>query len=311
MPKRKIIKIHNKVIKPYFDTDKNKFKKIGTSQRTPPTPVNNFIKSNYMLKHTIDIKKYHINPNFAEFKKKKFAIFLHLYYEHYVNEILSYINRSGLSFDIFITIPKNSQLDKSPNKNLILNSIKNSVSNVSQYEIVNKGKDIGGKLFLIHKNINSDYDYVIFMHDKKSPQMKEDLANKWRISLYESILGINNLHKISLAFSNNSIKMCGGLVREGFIKSRAIAVNIGNTKYINDILLSILNIKNVNDGAFIGGTMFWVDWNFYKNFWKDIDIHKIISILEEGNVQEPSYAHAMERIFGIVVTSKGYKIGSL
>jgi len=57
--------------------------------------------------------------------------------------------------------------------------------------------------------------------------------------------------------------------------------------------------------------MFWVKWPIYRSAFNAGNINEIYNQLETGDVMEPSITHAMERIFGIIVTSKGYKIGRI
>jgi hypothetical protein len=54
-----------------------------------------------------------------------------------------------------------------------------------------------------------------------------------------------------------------------------------------------------------------MDWNYFSEIFKKINIGSVIKYLEKGNVKEPSYSHAMERMFGILVTYNNNKIGYL
>jgi lipopolysaccharide biosynthesis protein len=53
---------------------------------------------------------------------------------------------------------------------------------------------------------------------------------------------------------------------------------------------------------FVGGTIFWVRNDIFKKYLTPNVIDKILLNLPEGYVHEPSINHAMERIFGSLVS---------
>jgi lipopolysaccharide biosynthesis protein len=59
---------------------------------------------------------------------------------------------------------------------------------------------------------------------------------------------------------------------------------------------------------FVGGTMFWVKAQIFKDFFSKNDATKIVDTLEIGDVREPSRTHAMERFFGCLVNDKKFRI---
>ena len=38
----------------------------------------------------------------------------------------------------------------------------------------------------------------------------------------------------------------------------------------------------------------------YRNIFKNINIKEIVNLLEPGNIHQPSYTHAVERLLGLV-----------
>ncbi len=70
-------------------------------------------------------------------------------------------------------------------------------------------------------------------------------------------------------------------------------------------LLGLNNFKTNNFG-FIGGTMFWVRSAIFKKVFQDVDIIKLVEELPPYDTG--GKIHALERIFGYIVLSEGYKI---
>jgi lipopolysaccharide biosynthesis protein len=280
------------------------YDKIKKTEKNIYTKENGFIN----FGHTINLKKIPKSNTYKEsFNSKKICIIFHIYYDDLLNEILNRLKSLKFSFDLIIVSPEGSPFNNS-NSNLF------SEFNTHFLISPNVGKDIGGKLTAFKYILENDlsYDYLILAHDKKSTHTNTEVSKKWRNDLYNAIFSEENVNHIMNGFMHSDkIKLCGGRVREGLTDSRAIAVHRGNTEYIKKISETIFKIKHQENTAFVGGTMFWVDWNYFKEIFKNIDIDSIIKLLEFENVQEPSYSHGMERIFGILVTYKDNKIGSI
>ena len=155
------------------------------------------------------------------------------------------------------------------------------------------------------------YDYLVFAHDKQSLHITDrNRAAKWRSDLLSAVLRPDNVNRILTAFSQMPmIGMCGGRVMVGLVQS-GLSVYPGNYPLIKKTYESLFG-SLPQTGAFIGGTMFWVRFNLFKSALTPHRIDVILSQLELGNVMEPSTTHAVERIFGIIVTAQQYKIGSL
>lgn len=258
--------------------------------------------------HLVDIKKiakYEINDWLNE---KKIGIVFHIFWDDIFLEIIENLRKFTFEFDLYIVYPKGSPFEEK----IKVAKEEFKIFNTTYLMCNNVGKDIGGKLtvidYLIKKNIN--YDYLLFAHDKKSIHMKPEQGEAWRKNLYRGIF--NNVHIVFNSFyANKNIKMVGPMAREGLTKSKAVSVHPGNYPIILNILSNFFKLNTPSTSAFIGGTMFWVEWDIFKAIFSEINIQRILNILEEGNVREPSNAHAMERIFGILVTLKKYKIGKI
>ena len=297
-------------VKPMNNLNPVDWERIGmnrkNNQRFLPTKENGFID----FGHLISLKSLPISDNIYNWiSEKRVCIIFHIYYNDLINEIINRLDSLNFSFDLIIVSPANSPFSAS---NLKHNFNK---FNPTFLSCPNIGKDIGGKLVsikhILDKKIN--YDYIIFAHDKQSKHIKNESAGmEWRKDLYNGIFLESNVRLIINGFmTNDRIKLSGSRVRQGIINSPAIAVNLGNTQYIQKLSTEVFKIQKQENTAFVGGTMFWLDWNYFKEIFANININTLIQLLEKGDVREPSYSHAMERIFGILVTYKGNKIGSI
>jgi len=99
------------------------------------------------------------------------------------------------------------------------------------------------------------------------------------------------------------------LILDKFIKEDNCGM-VGFKKYNNYTtnktkIMDVLKIFNLNDlpknPYFVGGTIFWVKNEIFKKYFTDDVINNLLNILPYGYVKEPSYNHALERVFGLLV----------
>ena len=250
-------------------------------------------------------------------RNTKVVVFCHFYYDDLLNEIFDHIDKLPCKVNnLWVSLPCRDPKKPDKKTHIKHQAILERYPDANVRIVRNKGKDIGGKLVCLRDYLRSSKsevnDWLIFCHDKKSPHMPRKNADLWRRDLLHSIFAPKNVHKALCCINkDDSIKMWGGRVREGIINSKAIAVHLGNVPKMYELCKSF-GMRNLPfTGAFIGGTMFWVNDKFFRNAFRRIHIDGIIEKLENGDVQEPSITHAVERFFGITVTSAGYKIGSV
>jgi hypothetical protein len=227
--------------------------------------------------------------------------------------MINYLAKFPYEFDLYVSFSSDIYPESSSSVNHNMDAVKTAFPTSYVCVVPNKGKDIGGKLVLIKHILEEgfEYDYLVFAHDKQSFHMTDrNKAAKWRSDLLNAVLMPDNVNRILTAFSQNPmIGMCGGRVIDGLIQS-VISVHPGNYPLIKRTYESLFG-SLPQTSAFIGGTMFWVRFSLFKGTLTPHRIDVILSQLESGNVMEPSVTHAVERIFGIIVTAHQYKIGSL
>ena len=113
---------------------------------------------------------------------------------------------------------------------------------------------------------------------------------------------VNNIIK---ELSNGS--NCGmvGLDRETYL-----GPNITLVKEMANYFSLPLKFKDdrLTSGDFVGGNIFWVNNSILKKYLTPTNITYLLNTLPENYHNEPSYNHAMERIFGLMVKNENKKI---
>jgi hypothetical protein len=183
----------------------------------------------------------------------------------------------------------------------------------NKYLTNNVGKDLGGKLFLfqvlLENNISDDY--IIFLHDKNSPQVingKQWKNKLWSIAEPQKIkeaISIFEKHKSVGIIANKSAIIDPEKTGETY----AYATNKG-------ILFKEAKKYGIlpQDKSFVAGTMFIARLGPYLDFF---NIHHPLEIranMEKGNVldlEQGTLTHSWERMLSWIVTSKKYTIASI
>lgn len=170
----------------------------------------------------------------------------------------------------------------------------------------NCGKDIGGKLALVDSflKLDSESDWLIFMHDKKSPHLSTGEA--WRKKLWTVI---------APAFVKKAIPLLADPL-VGMIGPESCAA-AWPPKLQNEKLIPMLNELSEtyklagNSFSFVMGTTFWIRASVIRNFFSVHTPLQIRSTLEKGNILDtstPTITHTWERLFAKIVVSNGMSI---
>jgi hypothetical protein len=236
----------------------------------------------------------------------KVAVHLHLYYQDLWDEFSSILkNLKSYDYDIYVTLTKGSATIGQTK--WIKEKIQKDFKNAKVFEVDNKGLDVGAFLTILEyiSSQNKHYDYLLKLHTKKSVKTAGiEFGANWRKQLYKPLIGDENTVNsiLSKMQSNDKIGM------------------VGNTTWVSDFeglnkgkieeLKSMLGIKT-NNKRFIGGTMFWVKYPIIKTYFNTYAIKKISYMLESGyftDYETGTYTHALERIFGYMVSDSNKTI---
>lgn len=225
---------------------------------------------------------------------KKIAIQIHIFYIDLLDELLKNLIMFPFPFDLYISTDT-----KEKKKNIIAFLKKNNFSNIFIVEIYeNRGRDIYPFLQQMKPVINN-YDYILHLHTKKSKYA--DYGDDWRRYLYYTLLGNeDNIRSIFYLFEKK-IKL--GLIFPVTYNKIESMMQIGGSKIEVDTLCKRMNIEKEFNNVFPAGSMFWAKVDailpLFNNFSKE-------DFAIENNQRDGTFAHAVERIFVLLVESRGY-----
>ena len=193
------------------------------------------------------------------------------------------------------------------------NDWNNSFPCEKRYLTNNIGKDLGGKLFLfqvlLENNISDDY--IIFLHDKNSPQVIN--GEQWK----EELWAIADQKKIKEAITLLDQNKTVGIVAN---KSAIIDPEQAGEAYAyatNKVIIFDEAKKYAilpKNKSFVAGTMFIARLGPYIDFFKENNPLEIRANMEQGNVldlEQGTLTHSWERLLSWIVTSKNYTIAGI
>ena len=243
----------------------------------------------------------------------------HIYFSDLIDEMIGYIkNVNGVHDSMnYVTISEDTKYSESLIKKL--NS--SGINNLRILKVKNAGKDICPKMKVLRDIRNNhkeeSYKYVLFLHDKKHGN--SNLGRGWRKQLCSDLSSHKALYYGLYTIGiNPNVKMIGSerWTFYGTLRGHILGVNPKFKESAVSFFKSVfrrLNISMPNELGFVGGTMFWCDYNILNDFFDDFKLNVAINEMDKeiGNIKDPSFTHTMERIFGYIFTRNNLKIGKL
>jgi len=173
----------------------------------------------------------------------------------------------------------------------------------------NIGKDIGGKLILIHLllSLYPDVPYAILVHDKRSYQKHSGWFE--RDGLF-GILEPSTFRRIATDFEAD--RRLGIACARGYLKDESRGDGTFDTP--NSSLLVKLAEKyhlRPTDHRFVAGTMFWIRTSLLQKFFGGGLAPDVRATLEAGNVLDHAQGtntHCWERLLSWIATKQKYII---
>jgi len=240
----------------------------------------------------------------------KVAIFAHITYDDQIEFCLNYIRSASDIADIYITT-----LAEQTKENILDRFAKASlkVQDVVVLPKDSKGRDVGA-LWVALKPYMKDYDYICFIHNKKSPQDKPltigyGFAQRCMGNLLASSDYVKNV--VSTFDENPRLGMLfpppvvHGQYR--FLISNYWGANYQNTLELAERLKINVPIEDGIDPIFPAGGMFWFRTKAMKKI-IDYDL-KYEDFPDEPLPVDGSLGHAFERIYCFAAQSEGYYSG--
>lgn len=237
-----------------------------------------------------------LNKTLEEVAEKEIAIIIHAYYKDIFGEILELVSKiQSINLKLIVTTTRENFSDVE--KALIAFKL-----NFELIALENKGRDILPFLKILQSERLGGYKYFLKLHTKKSPHRID--GERWRNEMLGTLL--------KEEFLLNSIEFCERNAKIGMVgpighilpmsyywgsnqeKILDAAFKLGYTK---DDLLKL---------KFVAGSMFFGRKDAFSPL---LDLQFTDSDFEEelGQV-DGTLAHAIERIFALVIKKQGYQI---
>ena len=190
----------------------------------------------------------------------------------------------------------------------IVKKIKNLNQESKIFYTLNIGMDIGGFL-QTYEHIDSNIDLILKIHTKKCLGAFENISydvqrygldkakiygERWFKELMDGVIQDHNkVNRIIEEFKNNP--KCGMV---GYKKYNNYKKNSNHIKKLFELFSFNVNLI---ESFFVGGTIFWIRKDILDGYLTNSNVQHVMNLLDHGYSYEPSYAHAMERMFGYFV----------
>lgn len=265
----------------------------------------------------------------------KVAVHLHLYYLEQLPELLARLenlNRTGITWDLFVTMPaavcplsatgKNAAhlsaavISPAVETNARFNRFDAAAAQIRAafpaaviWHPENRGYDVGPFIDFLHRISLDEYDYILKIHTKRRQHGEYCCFNgvrfhtaAWSKMLLDALLETPEIVRKNFALLENDTDI--GMVGNGF----CLTGEAGTYKMLEDSIKNEadkMHLPPIEDFSFIAGTMFIVRARLLQPF-----LRYGINDFEAADSQIRDYtlAHVLERLFGMSVTARGYKI---
>ncbi len=221
------------------------------------------------------------------------AIIIHAYYSDVLEQIAMLVEQSELELDVWVTVSKPDDVEE----------VQKYWPDARVYQVPNLGRDVAPFLAVYPELKSHAYQAVLKLHTKKSLH-RED-GNEWRDYLYNQLLPDEGKAQQALTeFIGNS--NYGMLAPDGH--TPALKYFWGsNQNWIKRLELRF-DLSAINgDEVFVAGTMFWFKPEVFASL-ESFPVQCGDFFYDQSNQTDGSLAHALERVFGVIVTQQGYEI---
>lgn len=242
-------------------------------------------------------------------KKRKVLVVAHLYYEDMFDEAIEYIRNLPVYVDVVIT-----SSDEARVKQLQEMCVKRLSNNFQVINVCNRGREWSALLLYVKKLLNR-YEYLGFIHDKKSKQMYySSVGESFNQFLWDNMLFSEDYIESILEILENNVKLgmlVPPLVYHGEFWGHATdfwTVCFEETRKLAT-RLDLKCILDENKPVMTIGSTFWAKVSALK---KLIGYDFFIEDFPEEPMEiDGTINHAFERILAYVVQDAGYYTGTI
>ncbi|MBQ7413307.1 MAG: hypothetical protein IJV07_03420 [Alphaproteobacteria bacterium] len=231
----------------------------------------------------------------------RLAVHLHLYYEEQLPMVLAYLNSlSDIPYDLFVTLSRENHT--------LRQQVLKFNSNAIIWVADNRGYDVGPFIDFLHRIDLNNYAYIMKLHTKnnKSGYCRINgyhiIDSLWGALLWDSLLKDKKrvLRNLAVLEKDSNVGMLGSQ----FLTTHEKKTYQHVLPLVNQALEK-MDFHPVKKVMFVAGTMFLARAFLFQPLLK----YQISDFeMTDGNVKDKTLAHAMERVFGALVTCSGYRI---
>jgi len=265
----------------------------------------NNIKDNLHLNYILP--KRYVEDETIDVSSVKTALFAHLTYEDQIEFCMKYISSTLEIADIYVTTLSEKMKDLIIDRISTVNTKKLSIEVLPEN---NRGRDVGA-LWIAFKPHMENYDYICFIHNKKSTQDKPlTIGRGFAERCMENTIGSKEYVENVLGLFQKNPRL-GMLfpppVTHGTHRHNILLQwgrNYKNTAGLASMLEINVPIEKNKNPIFPAGGMFWFRpkalSKLIKKDWKYDDFHS------EPMPNDGTISHAFERIYSYAAQSEGY-----
>ncbi|WP_036115732.1 MULTISPECIES: glycoside hydrolase family 99-like domain-containing protein [Luteibacter] len=219
---------------------------------------------------------------------------IHVWYQELLEEIITVLRETGLSFRIILTVPTERE-----------SAVRREATRLGlDAEFVvspNRGRDILPFLRLATRLLDEGEDVVLKLHTKRSTHRQDGSA--WRSELLERLASPSRAHAVVRAFADD--KMLGVVAPEGHVQPLSFywGMNAANVAYL--CALMGINQPKTEEDSFVAGSMFWCRLSALTSL-IDAPLSEAEFESESGQV-DGTMAHAVERVVSLSALQSGYR----
>jgi glycosyltransferase involved in cell wall biosynthesis len=244
---------------------------------------------------THGVKEGRLPYDTSSLSKMRIAVVAHCFYDEIWHEVSKALRNIPVNFDLFITVPED-------NAKACRLAITRTHPDANILEVNNVGRDIGAFMAVMPAVLERNYSAICKIHTKKGITEPET----WRYLLLQGVLGSKKqVANILRAFQSYPDLWLVG-AREFYLSG---PINIGqNLTEVQKIVRGLFPKGELpEEWNFFAGTMFWVRPEavarlvpLINDYWE----FERYSFVNDGQI-----AHALERVFGLLPTMAGKRVG--
>lgn len=231
------------------------------------------------------------------------AVVVHLYYLDLWPEMSEALSRLPAATAIFITTPTHQTA-------AVEECVHTKFPSAHVYGFPNRGRDIGPLLELLKIQRLEDYDLVLKMHTKKSLHLRmaeKDLGQFWRKNLITQLVPAWGIDDIVSHFAGMPhVGMAGPA--EYLMQVGASMQSEGTSRLFQALLKRVHTDADPALEQFFAGTMFWARGKVFAAL-RSLGLQQS-DIEEERGQVDGTLAHALERLFPLLVRSLNMRLGA-